>query len=62
MSEGFPPLYRAERPLFIDDEQASRASIVAISDAAAKEVRVAHFGRVENRSLRKLAERYRGSR
>lgn len=59
MSEGFPPLHRAEGPLFIEDAEAGRASIVAIADAATREVRVAHFGRLDDRSLRVLADRYR---
>lgn len=59
LTEGFPPLHRAEGPMFADDADASRASILAIADAADGKVRVAHFGTLDTRSLAKLAARNR---
>jgi hydroxyacylglutathione hydrolase len=62
LTEGFPPLHRAEGPMFADDADASRASILAIADAADGKVRVAHFGTLEPRSLANLAARNRSTR
>jgi hydroxyacylglutathione hydrolase len=60
LAEGFWPLHGASRPTFADDVDASRASIVAIADAVSGgQVRVAHFGTLESRSLANLAARYR---
>ncbi|MBV9796033.1 MAG: MBL fold metallo-hydrolase [Actinobacteria bacterium] len=58
LSAGFPPS-RAERPMFADDVAASRASIVAIADAAGRDVRIAHFGTVGAPSVARLAARNR---
>jgi len=59
LSEGFPPLHRAEGPMFADDHDAARRSIVAIPEAARTSVQVAHFGPLEPRSLTRLAARSR---
>jgi glyoxylase-like metal-dependent hydrolase (beta-lactamase superfamily II) len=59
LTEGFPPLHRAEGPMFAEDADASRASILAIADAADGKVRVAHFGTLEPGSLANLATRNR---
>jgi len=59
LSEGFPPLHRAEGPMFAVDPAASRRSIIAIAEAARTSVRVAHFGPLEPRSLTRLVARSR---
>lgn len=61
LTEGFPPLHRAQGPMFADDADASRASILAIADAADGKVRVAHFGTLEPRSLANLVARNRST-
>jgi hydroxyacylglutathione hydrolase len=61
LAEGFPPLHRAEGPIFADDPHASRASILTIADAAGGKVRVAHFGTLEPGSLASLATRNRSA-
>jgi hypothetical protein len=47
--------------MFADDADASRASILAIADAADGKVRVAHFGTLETRSLANLVARNRST-
>jgi hydroxyacylglutathione hydrolase len=59
--ESFFPLHGAERPLFADDLDTARRSQLAIIDAARGDVRVAHYGRLQERSLAKLAQRLRGA-
>lgn len=59
--ESFFPLHGAERPLFADDLDATRRSQLAIIDAARGDVRVAHYGRLQERSLATLAERLRSA-
>jgi glyoxylase-like metal-dependent hydrolase (beta-lactamase superfamily II) len=59
--ESFFPLHGAERPLFADDLDTARRSQLAIIDAAHGDVRVAHYGRLQERSLIKLAQRLRAS-
>jgi glyoxylase-like metal-dependent hydrolase (beta-lactamase superfamily II) len=57
MGEGFFPLHSAERPLFADDLETARRSIVAIHDAAqGDDVRVAHYGRLRAGSVARLAQ------
>jgi hypothetical protein len=57
MGEAFFPLHSAERPLFADDLETARRSIVAIHDAAqGDDVRVAHYGRLRAGSVARLAE------
>lgn len=59
--EALLPRHGAERPLFADDLDITRRSQLAIIDAADGDVRVAHFGRLQERSLTKLAQRLRAS-
>jgi len=59
--EAFFPLHGAERPLFADDLDTARRSQLAIIDAARGDVRVAHYGRLQERSLTKLAQRLRAA-
>ena len=47
LTEGILPLHSAEGPLFVEDPDASRRSIVAIASAATGKVSVAHRGRVD---------------
>ncbi|MFE4173215.1 MBL fold metallo-hydrolase [Streptomyces sp. NPDC056909] len=59
--EALFPRHGAERPLFADDLDTARRSQLAIIDAARGDVRVAHYGRLQERSLAKLAQRLRGA-
>ena len=59
LTEGILPLHSAAGPLFVEDPDASRSSIVAIAGAAKGRVNVAHRGRLDPRSLEKLAARAR---
>jgi len=59
LTEGILPLHSAEQPPFVEDPDASRSSIVAIANAARGKVSVAHRGRLDPRSLKKLAARAR---
>jgi hydroxyacylglutathione hydrolase len=59
LTETILPLHGAGAPLFVEDLDASRNSIIAIANAAEGKVRVAHRGRLDPRSLEKLAARAR---
>jgi len=61
LSEAFFPLHGASGPTFADDMDSARRSILAITDAARGDVRVAHFGRLQERSLDRLAQRIRSA-
>ena len=57
LTEGLFPLHSARPPMFLDDPEASRRSIIAINEASFGPVRVAHRGLIEARSLARLAAR-----
>lgn len=59
LTEAILPPHGAEGPLFVEDADASRSSIVAIAAAAGGKVRVAHRGWLDPRSLERLAARAR---
>jgi glyoxylase-like metal-dependent hydrolase (beta-lactamase superfamily II) len=59
LAEGFFPRHAAAGPIFADDIDTARNSMLAIADAAGGDVRVAHSGRLEERSLARLARRLR---
>jgi glyoxylase-like metal-dependent hydrolase (beta-lactamase superfamily II) len=61
LAEGFFPLHAAAGPTFADDIDTARRSILAITDAAGGDVRVAHYGRLQERSLDRLAQRIRSA-
>lgn len=61
LSEGFFPRHAAAGPMFADDPETSRQSILAITDVAGGDVRIAHFGRLQERSLAHLAQRLRAA-
>jgi glyoxylase-like metal-dependent hydrolase (beta-lactamase superfamily II) len=55
LTEAILPPHSAKGPLFAEDPDASRSSIAAIANAATGKVHVAHRGRLNPRSLKKLA-------
>jgi hydroxyacylglutathione hydrolase len=59
LTEGILPLHSAAGPLFVENPDASRSSIIAIANAATGKVSVAHRGWLDPRSLKKLAARAR---
>ena len=62
LTETIIPSHLAEPPLFADDSEQSKRSIITLAEAARGDVRVAHLGRLKNPSLQKLAARARGGR
>jgi hydroxyacylglutathione hydrolase len=59
LTEAILPPHSASGPLFAEDPDASRSSIVAIASAATGKVGVAHRGWLDRSSLKKLAARAR---
>lgn len=57
LSEGFPPLHRAERAMFAESADDVRTSIAAIDQHARGDVYAAHFGRLATGSVHRLAVR-----
>ena len=59
LTESILPPHGAAGPLFVENPDASRSSIIAIANAATGKVSVAHRGWLDPRSLKKLAARAR---